>query len=75
MCVLLLEINASVHIQPVCFFTFSLSHRFSDLCSYLSEDVNPKFQQITRPRVSTRKKLGIRLLFRYEYRAESGVIT
>ena len=34
-----------------------------------------KFRRITRPRFATRKKLGIRLLFGYEYRAESGVIT
>ena len=34
-----------------------------------------KFWQITRHRFATRKKLGIRLLFGYEYRAQSGVIT
>ena len=35
----------------------------------------PKFRRITRPGFATWKKLGIRLLFGYEYQAESGVIT
>ena len=34
-----------------------------------------KFRRKTRPRFATRKKLGIRLLFGYEYQAKSGVIT
>ena len=33
------------------------------------------FGKITRPRFATRKKIGIRLLLGYKYRAESGVIT
>ena len=34
-----------------------------------------KFRRITRPHFATRKKLGIRLLFWYQYQAKSGVIT
>ena len=34
-----------------------------------------KFRGITRPRFTTRKKLGILLLLGYKYQAESGVIT
>ena len=33
-----------------------------------------KFRRITRPRFATQKKLGIRLLFGYKYRAELGVM-
>ena len=33
------------------------------------------FSKKTRPQFATRKKLGIRLLFGYEYQAKSGVIT
>ena len=38
-------------------------------------DHSIKFWGITRLRFATRKKLGIRLLLGYEYRAESWVIT
>ena len=36
--------------------------------------VSLKFRRITRPCFATRKKLGIRLLFGYEYQAKSGII-
>ena len=46
-------------------FIYLLLHNYEGLLS-------TKFRQITRPRFATWKKLGSRLLFGYEYWAQSG---